>query len=114
MTTKELHEQRMGALAQGNEIRYWRADFKRRVASGEVSPKTVADMILNDAEEIRTMRVLELLKALPAVGATKANRMCLAVASLRTGIGNPCGRRVGQLSMRQRLGLSAQVRKRDI
>lgn len=63
-------EQRFAALAEANRIRSHRAVLKRQIKAGRVSARDVfADWDCN------TMKVLDLLLALPKVGRVKAHKI---------------------------------------
>ena len=84
--------QRREALETANRVRMYRAQLKRDIKAGTVS---VRDVLKNPPDEILTMKVTDLLLAVPMVGQTKANR---ALFRLRT---SP-SKTVGGLTVRQR------------
>lgn len=61
--------QRLDALGCANEIRFRRAQLKRDLKAGRVC---VLDIIEDPPEWALTMKVLDLLLAVPMVGQTKA------------------------------------------
>lgn len=85
-------DQRMNALELANQIRVYRADLKRRIAAGDIDIETV---LRGDDPMLATMKVWDLLMAVPKVGRTKANR---ALQRTRT---SPT-KTIGGLSERQR------------
>lgn len=64
--------QRMDALAKANVIRSYRKERKGEIASGRLR---VTDVLLDVAPEMETMRVVDLLLAVPKVGRVKAQTM---------------------------------------
>lgn len=85
-------EQRREALLTANRIRMFRAELKRDIKTGAVE---LADVLRNPPADILTMKLIDLLLAVPMVGQTKANR---ALQRLRT---SP-SKTVGGLTARQR------------
>lgn len=84
--------QHMDALRRANEIRLYRADLKKRIASGEESAAT---HLLWYDDKIEGMLALDLLTAIPRVGTRAAERWlqdCWA----------PPNKLVGTLTHRQR------------
>jgi hypothetical protein len=71
MSTMPVNEQYMLALARANEIRCYRANLKKDVKRGKV---TAYGLIACPPEMTQTMRVFDLLLAMPHVGRVKANR----------------------------------------
>jgi hypothetical protein len=65
-------QQRMDALAIANEVRTRRAQLKRDLKAGRVD---VLDLLLEPPEWIETMKVFDLLLAMPKVGRVKANKV---------------------------------------
>lgn len=90
-------EQRLAALEEANRIRSYRAELKRRLRGGNVG----AAAALEDPD-CDTMKVVDLLLALPTVGRVKANR---ALTRMRI---SP-SKTIGGLSDRQRVELVAQL-----
>ena len=97
-----VNEQYMQALAQANVIRCWRAELKKDIRRGRTPAVGVLE---SPPRQAQTMRVLDLLLAMPKVGRVKANRM------LRSAGVSPSAT-LGGLSERQRAGLLALVRAR--
>lgn len=85
-------EQRRRALAFANEIRSYRAQLKHDIHDGLVDGRKV---ILEPDGRVLTMKVYDLLLAMPGVGRTKANK---AMNRSRTAH----AKTVGGLSDRQR------------
>jgi hypothetical protein len=84
--------QHMDALAEGNRVRFARAELKRRVFDGEV---TVAEVLDEQPFEARTMTISALLGAQMRWSAARARRFLepLRISEVRT---------VEQLTARQR------------
>lgn len=87
-------EQRMAALANGNHIRTQRSLLKRRIKAGD-SPLRV---IKTPPNWVRSMKVRDLLLAIPKLGHVKVDRLLkrCQVSSSKT---------LGGLSERQRRAL---------
>jgi len=75
MTTAELETRRRAALDLGNSIRTYRADLKLDLATGHA---TLAETLAGNDPRIATMRIRDLLLAVPALGATKVRRALAA------------------------------------
>lgn len=93
-------EQRMDALQRANEVRTRRAQLKRDLKAGRVDP---VQPLTRTPEWVDTMKVFDLLLAVPKVGrikALKALQRCQIAAS----------KTVGGLSERQRRELVARLR----
>lgn len=90
-------EQRMSALERANHIRSFRAQLKRDLKAGR---KRAADLIAQPPAEVETMRIVEVLLALPKCGRVKATK------TLNTVRASP-SKTVGGLSTRQRAELVA-------
>lgn len=92
--------QRMDALKIANEIRTHRSDLKRDIKAGRVS---VLGVLLEPAPELDTMKLFDLLLAVPKYGRVKVNRIL-----------NQCrispSKTVGGLSERQRREIVAFLR----
>lgn len=63
-------QQRMDALESANRIRLWRADLKRKLKAGEV---LLVDVLYCDDARLESMKVLDLLLAVPGMGVGKAH-----------------------------------------
>ena len=83
------------SLKTANRNRMQMAEAKREIARGERSPR---DLIKFPPEPVRNMKVVALLKAIPLVGAHRAQTICL-VAGV-----NPL-MTLGALTARQRVAL---------
>lgn len=85
-------EQRMAALELANRIRVYRAHLKQRIKTGDV---LVADVVADPADEVLTMKVVDLIAALPWKSERKAVEILrlLRISSAKT---------VGGLTVRQR------------
>jgi hypothetical protein len=93
--------QRLYALDRANEIRGLRAQLKRDLKAGRVDPIGLLDGEPRD--ELATMRVLDVLLAVPKTGRVKANtllRRC-SISPSKT---------LGGLSVRQRYELAERLR----
>lgn len=93
-------EQRLTALAEANRIRMWRAELKRDMKAGRAD---VAGLLAAPPAELGTMKVYDLLRAMPKVGVVKTRKVLrrLAIAPSKT---------VGGLSPRQRQELLGYLR----
>lgn len=97
-------DQRMAALQRANAIRVVRARLKESLNARTASALTV---LVDPAPELATMKVRDLLIALPQWGARKADRFMVAcrISHIKT---------IGGLSDRQREEISALLRERGI
>lgn len=96
-------EQRMEALTKANDVRSRRAALKRGIRAGREDPRA---LLLDPPAYIETMKVWELLFAIPKYGRTKVNRR---LAQIRV---SP-SKTVGGLSDRQRRELAEMLPQRD-
>lgn len=64
--------QRRNALLRANDIRTYRADLKRDVKARRVN---IVDLLRDPPEKIHTMKVFELLLAVPKLGRVKVNKI---------------------------------------
>ena len=105
MTT--LLDQKTAALQKANGVRKFRAAFKRNVARMNygMALVTVAEVLEDNPEELRSMPVAELLGAVPRLGRVKVD------ALLRHAGASPFFT-VGMLPERQRRLLVNQLRMR--
>lgn len=94
------YDQRMEALTRANEIRSTRAELKQQVKRRE---QDALELLGRPIAELDTMKVFDLLLAIPKVGRVKVNKM-LAAARVSP------SKTVGGLSERQRRELMAIVR----
>lgn len=85
-------EQRMGALERANDIRFRRAALKRELRE---NPLLLAGLLTDPPWWLESMRVFDLLRALPWWGQVKAGRL-MRLADV------PLNKRVGGLTVRQR------------
>lgn len=92
-------QQRLDALARGNEIRSYRAQVKRDLKAGR---RTFVGELEEVDERMATMKVVDLLLAVPKVGRVKAMKVLNRerISPSKT---------VGGLSSRQRLALVAAL-----
>lgn len=94
--------QNMMALERANRIRLARAELKRRIASGDL---TVADVLLEPAEEVEGMEIVELLTSQKRWGATRCNKFL-------DSIGLPETKTVRSMTERQRSAVAAVLQSR--
>lgn len=94
--------QRMSALGKANDIRTRRAELKRDLKGGRASIHAV---LAEPPEWTETMKVFDLLLAVPKLGRVKVNKMLAQcrIAPSKT---------IGGLSERQRSELTAHLRSR--
>jgi hypothetical protein len=85
-------DQRRSALDRANRIRVWRARFKRDL---KTHPHLATFQLKTPTPWIESMRVAELVRALPYYGEAKTLRLLL-----RCGI--PAEKTIGTLTQRQR------------
>lgn len=92
-------QQRMMALERANEIRTRRSRLKREIAAGRVMAR---DVLLDPPWWADTMKVVDLLLAVPKVGRVKVDRTLFRcrVSPSKT---------LGDLSERQRFELAAHL-----
>lgn len=92
----------MEALKKANEIRTARAQWKRDV---KVYAKDPLDVLAEPPAEFKTMKLFDVLMAMPKVGRVKANRLLWAcrISPSKT---------VGGLSQRQRLEIVSLLGRR--
>jgi len=85
-------QQRMDALGRANEIRSRRARFKRDIKAGRIH---LQSFVLEPPAWLETMKMVDLLLAMPKTGRVKANKIltCARMSPSKT---------VGGLSTRQR------------
>lgn len=76
MSPEQINQQRQDALERANRIRTSRKDLKRDLAIGKADART---LLASPPEFIQTMKVGELLLAVPKVGKSKRNKI-LSVA----------------------------------
>lgn len=96
------HTQRMEALERGNKVRTRRSQFKRDVKAGR---ERVHGYLLEPPEWMETMKIFDLLLAVPKFGRVKVNKV---LAQCRM---SP-SKTVGGMSMRQRTELVSMLRYR--
>jgi hypothetical protein len=65
-------QQRLEALERANDVRLYRAEMKREIKRGEV---LVQEVLAEPGERVETMKVFDLLLAMPKVGRVKANKV---------------------------------------
>lgn len=97
---RSLH-QRMEALQNANEIRSYRANLKRDIKAGRVS---VHDILRYPPQKVETMKIFDLMMAVPKLGRTKIDRMfrTCRISTSKT---------VGGMSERQRNELLILLRR---
>lgn len=94
--------QRMEALDRANEIRTYRANLKRKIKSGRVS---IIHLLLDPPEQLETMKIFDLLMAMPKMGRVKVNKI---LSQCRM---SP-SKTVGGMSERQRDELTTFLKRR--
>lgn len=101
MVIDRTRDQRLEALAVGNEIRMYRAQLRRQVAAGEIR---TADLIENPPTGLETCRVERVLDWTPRFGDIKVARLLrlVRISPHKT---------VGGLSDRQRADLVARLER---
>lgn len=92
--------QNMRALEHANRIRLARAQLKRRIASGDIA---VADILLDPADEVAGMEIVELLSSQKRWGATRCSKFM-------DSIGLHESKTVRSLTERQRSAMAAILR----
>lgn len=65
-------QQRIDALVEANSIRTYRANLKRDIKAGRV---LATEVLLEPTEQLATMKVFDLLLAVPKLGRVKTNRI---------------------------------------
>jgi len=92
--------QRQEAIVRANEVRVFRAELKKDLKYGRAA---VQDYIRKPPELIETMKIFDLLLAVPKYGRVKVNRLLVQcrISPSKT---------VGGLSNRQRTELLASLR----
>lgn len=92
-------QQRMSALERANEIRSERAQLKRDLKAGKANAR---ELLRDPPEWLCTMKVVDMLIALPKIGRVKANKYL-----------NRCrlspSKTIGGMSVRQRQELLAAL-----
>jgi hypothetical protein len=99
-------QQRQDALAVANRIRVHRARLKEDIKEGRVSVRQVRQMIHEPGVMVESMKVGELLGALPKFGPVKVNRM-LRVCEIAP------SKSLGGLTRRQRNALFERLWRYD-
>jgi hypothetical protein len=87
------------ALDHANQVRYARAELKRRVRAGRLS---AADVILTCPWQARTMSLSELLVSQRSWGRIRTRRLLRSLPVAET-------KQVGTLTQRQRLALAGAL-----
>jgi hypothetical protein len=103
-TPERTDAQRFEALEHANEIRSYRAQLKRDLKYGR---KSVLDVLRAPADELETMKVFDLLLAMPKVGRVKAGKILARTkCSMSKTVGGLSERQRGELiALLPRLGL---------
>ena len=93
-------EQREEALKRANFIRSFRKELKEDLKAGRTTPY---DYILDPPEPIRTMKLLDILLAVPKYGKVKTNRVLVQtrISPAKT---------IGGLSERQKAEIVSKLR----
>lgn len=102
-TPERSLQQRLDALLVANDIRFRRAQLKRDLKAGRQHGLQV---IARPPEYVETMKVLDVLLAMPAIGPTKAHRVMrrCEMAMSKT---------LGGISTRQRRALIHAINDRN-
>ncbi len=74
--TVQTPDQRLANLGRANEIRTARSLLKQRLTRGEAA---LAEVLREDPDYVQTMRLADLLKAVPKLGTVKVNRVLTAL-----------------------------------
>jgi hypothetical protein len=93
--------QRMEALGKANDIRIERAEFKRDLKAGR---EKVHDYLLDPPEWLETMKVFDILLAMPKYGRVKSNKILVQC-------GMSPSKTLGGMSQRQRAELVSMLRQ---
>lgn len=101
-TPERSLDQRMTALGHANEVRTYRALYKHLLRSGEIDIFQIVDAIRYPPDEMASMKVRDLLLAIPKLGPAKTQRL------LRLADVSPV-KTLGGISDRQRRELAAYV-----
>ena len=99
MVSRRISDQRAEALSQANVIRERRAALKRRLKGGEES---LATLILDPPDYLRTARIETLVMTTPGVGKVRSQ-------TLLRDAGIPAKTTVGRLTERQRTTLASKL-----
>jgi hypothetical protein len=100
LTPERSVAQRREALEHANAIRVYRAGLKRDVFAARVDAD---DLLARQVPSLETMKVLELMMAVPAMGRVKASKVFQR-------LGISYSKTIGGLSARQRTQLCAVLR----
>lgn len=100
----------MEALAKANRVRLRQAEVKREIREGD---RYVPDLILGDDEIVGAMRVIDLLRAQPKWGRTRARRVLSIAFSSRLARDSITAeqKRLRDLTDRERKALAAAVQE---
>ena len=96
-------DQKLSALAEGNRIRFYRADLKKEIGrlSMTEGEHRVAELLLDPPEEILGMSCLLLMKSITRYSTIRSTKVWQCVAKT--------DRKVGQLTERQRQRLAVEL-----
>lgn len=97
-------QQRMDALEGANAVRVYRANLKRDLKAGRAS---LTDLLLEPPAMIGTMKVFDILLAVPKFGRVKVNQLMQQCRMSHT-------KTVGGLSQRQRTELVVMLGRRGL
>lgn len=97
-------DQRMAALKRANDIRVARADTKRDLKAGR---EDVVALVCHPPESLHTMRLYDLLQAVPKIGKVKAK-------SILTGARISESKTLLGLSDRQRTEVADVLRRKGL
>lgn len=65
-------DQRMDALGKANQIRTYRANLKMDIKAGRAN---IVELLTNPPQKIHTMKVFDLMLAVPKMGRTKVDKL---------------------------------------
>jgi hypothetical protein len=94
--------QRLDALDRANDIRSFRASEKKLIKRRE---RSALDHLLDPPDRMESMKIFDLLLAMPTMGRVKVNRV-LNVCRISP------SKTVGGLTERQRVELASMLRRR--
>jgi hypothetical protein len=99
--TERFLAQRMAALGNANEVRTYRANLKRDIKAGRAS---IHNLLLEPPELIETMKLFDLMLAMPKYGRIKINKILQQCRISPAKV-------IGELSPRQRIEIVSRLRR---
>lgn len=97
--TAQLNMQALEALTKANEVRFARADDKRRIRRGAL---TASEVLRVNEPYWASAPIAELLLTIPRVGRQQAQKWCKLEWT-------PLDTRIGQMTPRQRAVMARQI-----